>query len=66
MRFRRILAATDFSHASKAALHAARKLSASHRGVLWIANVVPPLVDGPGGLPRMYREMQALVESAAD
>ena len=66
MRFRRVLAATDFSPASRAALLAARRLAASHRGVVWIANVVPPLVEAPGGLPRMYREMQALVQSDAD
>jgi nucleotide-binding universal stress UspA family protein len=66
MRFRRVLAATDFSPASRAALLAARRLAASHHGVLWIANVVPPLVEAPGGLPRMYREMQALLQADAD
>ena len=65
MRFRRILAATDFSPASRPAVRAAAKLAASHRGVVWITHAVAPVYDAMGGLPRMYREMQSFVESEA-
>jgi nucleotide-binding universal stress UspA family protein len=63
MKFRRILAATDFSPESRAAARAGATLAAKHRGILWIAHAVPTVIDSPGGLPRMYREMQALVEA---
>ena len=66
MRLRRILAATDFSPESRAAVRAGVALAVSHRATLWIAHAVPAMIDARHGLPRMYREMQAFVEAESD
>jgi len=65
MKLRRIMVATDFSLESRAAVRAGTRLAAAGRGRMWIAHVVPAMVDAPGGLPRVYREMESLVHAHA-